>query len=425
MLIRIKPGFEVPMKIADKLNPILVILSIIGLFFEYTSLKVWVLLPNQIISLIFVADFLLRLVSMPMGKYFFHGFGWVDFLASLPGFFLVLGNTPLLSVFKIVRVGRFFKILRILRFLRVFSFLKQMKADSPWVQERIMQIGVSIVLVFVLGIISIDTSARTALEQPVREKMMLQYELSGKNVEILGKSIPGIALWTKEGLVYNSDGVKLELSKWFDFYNSEKALYIEIALEEGIVSPDKLNSIPVAGVLYRADDLQNKHNTFMLILLTTLVALLVVIIFYMGFLFAKDMLVVQLVVDSIDADDYYLLSEEADKHRDENGDFILEEGESEMVSLLKMSGKLASQKEFHAGASSLYSSTESDSSTDESLTDSNIREELELLRSRITDLEDTLPRQSRRIAVEAVKLSAPAIVKYLKMKQAKSVAKGD
>ena len=57
---------------------------------------------------------------------------------------------------KVVRIGRFFRIIRVLRFLRAFDFMKKMRGDSPWIQQRIMQIGVSVVLIFVGGIVLLD-----------------------------------------------------------------------------------------------------------------------------------------------------------------------------------------------------------------------------------------------------------------------------
>ncbi|MBU0956399.1 MAG: ion transporter, partial [Spirochaetes bacterium] len=124
MIVNPKKGFGSLVKVLDAINPVMVLLSIIGLFMEYTGLRSYVLLPNMIISIVFAVDFLLRLIAFPAGKYFFKGYGWVDFLASLPGFMVLVANTPILAVFKVVRIGRFFRIIRILRFLRAFDFMK-------------------------------------------------------------------------------------------------------------------------------------------------------------------------------------------------------------------------------------------------------------------------------------------------------------
>ena len=153
-----RKGFEFPIRILDMINPVLVLLSITGLFLEYTPIKAWVIPVNQAFDLIFVFDFLLRLVCHRPKEYFVKGYGWVDFLASIPGFTLLLQYTPMFAIFKFVRIGRFFKIIRVLRFLRVFGFLKRMKNESPWIQDRIMKIGVSIVLVFVAGIFLMESS---------------------------------------------------------------------------------------------------------------------------------------------------------------------------------------------------------------------------------------------------------------------------
>ncbi len=111
-------------------NPVIVLLSIAGLILEYTQYKEYVLYPNKIIDMVFVVDFLLRLISFPSGKYFFKSYGWVDFLASIPGFSAFMQFGQYFGLFKVMRIGRFFKIIRVLRFLRIFSFLKKMKGDS-------------------------------------------------------------------------------------------------------------------------------------------------------------------------------------------------------------------------------------------------------------------------------------------------------
>jgi len=156
MNLRARKGFRTIIRILDAVNPALVGLAVIGLFLEYTDAAVYARIPNNVISVFFILDFLLRLAAFPAGDYFLRSFGWVDFLAGLPGVFVFVEGSRLLSVFKVVRIGRFFRIIRVLRFLRAFDFMKKMRGDSPWIQQRIMQIGVSVVLIFVGGIVLLD-----------------------------------------------------------------------------------------------------------------------------------------------------------------------------------------------------------------------------------------------------------------------------
>ncbi len=61
-----------------------------------------VLIVDGVFSLIFLADFLLRLRRAPSKRgYFFHDGGWLDLLGSLP-----LPGLRLARVFRVVRVGR-------------------------------------------------------------------------------------------------------------------------------------------------------------------------------------------------------------------------------------------------------------------------------------------------------------------------------
>lgn len=88
---------------------ILSILSIVNLLLLYLvqeqSLDTVLTVMNSIFSIIFVADFLFRIVTVPSaGAYFFKHFGWADLLASLP-----------LAQFKILRVFRLIRVYRLLR----------------------------------------------------------------------------------------------------------------------------------------------------------------------------------------------------------------------------------------------------------------------------------------------------------------------
>jgi hypothetical protein len=313
------------MAVLDAANPFLVLLSIIGLFMEYTPLRAFADIPNATISVIFVADFALRLMAYPFRDYFLKGFGWVDFLASVPGLLVLLSGTPLLNVIKVVRIGRFFRIVRALRFLRAFDFLKRMRGDSAWIQERVMQTGVSIVLTYVAGIMVLDLA-------------------------ILGR--PGFP--------------------------------------------------------------EGSADAIMLILLGTLLAVLVIIIFYMGYIFAKDMSVVQLIVDSIDADDYSLLKAEAAKLKDGFGSLSVEEGESEMVSLLKMAGKVAAAMD-SSGLTSMGEELFPDGPGGDG--DTGIQAGLAEISARLERIEAAIAPHSaleaKRAAAETIRLLTPAILKYL------------
>jgi hypothetical protein len=87
---------------------ILSILSIVNLVLLYVvqdeSLDTVIAVMNAIFSVVFLADFLYRIVTAPSaGAYFFKHFGWADLLASLP-----FAQFKILRVFRLVRVYRLF-----------------------------------------------------------------------------------------------------------------------------------------------------------------------------------------------------------------------------------------------------------------------------------------------------------------------------
>jgi len=344
VILKPRPGFEAPVAVIDAVNPALVLLSIVGLFFEFTPLKRWAIPVNQVIDVLFVVDFVVRLVCFPTGRYLLKGYGWIDFLASLPGLTLLLAYTPVFGAFKFIRIGRFFKIIRVLRFLRVFSFLKRMRSDSVFIQERIMKIGIAIVLVFVAGIFTTDTLASFTLESLKAAPYHEQYRAIGATVESVAAAHSEVVYYTKDGKIFDRTGTPVPTAKTYDdAVNDQVDFHLEIAFKTETITSGSV-TYPVEGVLIVADDVMSSHDALMLVLISTLVVLLLFLMFYVGFLFAKDMKVVQLINDSIDADDYLLLNEEAKGLQDTEGQLNIEEGEDEIESLLKMVGKLTLEK---------------------------------------------------------------------------------
>lgn len=378
MYIEIRPGFRKIMAVVDAVNPFLVILSIIGMFLDYTQLSYAVFFPNQIISLLFVVDFLIRFISHNPVKYFNKGYGWVDFIASLPGFMFFLGNTPLLNVFKFLRIGKFFKIIRILRFLRIFNFLKKMKSDSPWVQDRIMQVGVVIVLIFVSGIVFIDTSIESFLISRHSNELKSAYGISGSNLGSVLVEYNEVLFYTIEEENYKADRTGVENIP-YDLYNLVK------------VDLDSSHSI-----FYNQDILIGFQNRVMIMLLGILLLILVTMILYMGYNFAKDVQIIQLVIDSLEAKDNMLLKQESLGYENDSGDLVVNEHDSELVNLLKVA-----------------TLSLPDNAIDESIfTNSDDSVEIEVI-SRIDDLEVSLSNNSSEIVKETIKRVLPGILKYI------------
>lgn len=85
---------------------ILSLLSIVNLVLVFAaqeqSLDTVLEVMNAIFSVVFLADFLYRIVTAPSpGAYFFKHFGWADLLASMP-----FAQLKFLRIFRLVRVYR-------------------------------------------------------------------------------------------------------------------------------------------------------------------------------------------------------------------------------------------------------------------------------------------------------------------------------
>ncbi len=348
MILKPRKGFSFIVKFIDFFNPVIVLLSIAGLILEYTQYKEYVLYPNRIIDMVFVVDFLLRLISFPSGRYFFKSYGWVDFLASIPGFTAFMQFGQYFGLFKVMRIGRFFKIIRVLRFLRIFSFLKKMKGDSAFIQERIMKIGVTIVIIFVTGLGFTDYFITQTLSSLKGENIRTVMELSRNKVDKLAERVENVAYYSDRGILYDSEGKTADTySDYAEKLNSLNIWYTEVRFSDSSADHDGY-LIPVEGILVTSEDIMVKHDNIMLILIASLIMILVILIFYIGYIFAKDMKIVQLINDSVDAGDYWLLKEEARKYSS-TGELAVEEGEDEIVSLIKMAAVLAERAEVSAG----------------------------------------------------------------------------
>ncbi len=345
MQLETRKPFEKIMFIVDLLNPYIVLLSIIGLILEYTGLGNFniLLLINKGIDVYFVFDFLIRMIAYKsVGDYFIRNYGWVDLLAAVPGLLIFFeGNRSLLGLFKALRIGKFFKMIRVLRFLRMFSFLKKMKSDSRYIQSRLMKIGVSTVLVVIAGLFFIDAMNYQNLVTAEAEKVHTYIAIEGKD-----KFLENVSKFDIKAYQTKIDGNKI--FKLIDKDGTEKNItsseflditfsndYTEITLEE----------FPDMGFALNTALARDFHNSVMLTLVITLVFLLLIQLFYIGTVLAKDIRVAQLIIDSLEADDFFLMSEEQRQVEEKYGSLEIKEGEDEILSLRKAVGKLTAKIE--------------------------------------------------------------------------------
>jgi voltage-gated potassium channel len=118
---------------------ILSVLSIVNILLIYAArsevVDDVVLIMSALLSVIFFADFVYRLITAEnRGRYFFREFGWADLLASLP-----------LPQFKILRV---FRILRAYRLCREYGIGPMLK--TFWAERAQSALLVVVLLIMML-----------------------------------------------------------------------------------------------------------------------------------------------------------------------------------------------------------------------------------------------------------------------------------
>ncbi len=152
-------------------------------------------------DLFFSVEFLVRLylayVDGQAKEYFFHGYGWIDLLASIPlllfnsgpvVYGLLGGGVPVfgmgrsLNLLKTVKVVRVARILRVLRMLKVVRRLKQ--TDSVMAQRHIGKIVTSVlatcILVFSIGTFLLQSRSGKSFEQMYWEAVESASDTLGK-----------------------------------------------------------------------------------------------------------------------------------------------------------------------------------------------------------------------------------------------------
>ncbi|MBN8215296.1 MAG: ion transporter [Spirochaetes bacterium] len=423
MTLKPHPLLRRPIAWLDAVNPYIVIASIIGLLLEFTPLKgLGPVIPglgktplpyfNAVTDVVFVIDFLVRLLAFPKRAYFFRHYGWVDLLAAVPGLLLVLEQVPsLLAAFKFLRIGRFFKIIRLLRFLKIFSFLRRMREDSPWVQDRIMKIGVVVVLVGVATIGVAETFVERHYLRTTREKLDMYEKLTGSfalAVQILPSKT--LVAW-QQGQNFSRPTTSTSTLQEETLSPGEYALLAqhEDAL---LVRLDPARS----AILHDKPYLQDRNNVALTLMLALILTLLI-LLFYMGAVFARDMSLVALISDSIDAGDYTLLLEEG-KALFPDGSLETRPGEDELLSLVKRMNRLVAEKSLQDDPGNGEGVSEASlhaAGFAELPASAQIEESLRAFKESFREeLLADLRAQGRETAIEAVRISARSIVDYLK-----------
>ena len=127
---------------------ILSLLSIVNLVLVYAaqeqSLDTVLEVMNAIFSVIFLADFLYRIVTVPSpGAYFFRHFGWADLLASMP-----------FAQLKFLRILRLMRVYRLLRDVGIRTIGRTLSKDRA---------GSSLYILLLMGIFVLEFGSLTIL----------------------------------------------------------------------------------------------------------------------------------------------------------------------------------------------------------------------------------------------------------------------
>jgi hypothetical protein len=288
-----------------------------------------------------------------------------------------------------------------------------MRADSVWVQDRIMKTGVSIVLVFMVGIVTLDLSLQAGLQTITKNFYLELQETSSAGTlathsEVLyftrgGSLFPGALAGENAG-----DPSLSPAQQWVEARDSVLHYYMEVPLSSGRFSPDGVLSLPADGLRINADDTLRTHEIVMTIVIASLLVVLLVIMFYMGAVFARDARTLQLVVDSYDAEDYFLLQEEATNRGFVDEQLLIDPSEDEMDNLLKAAV---------SGAERLSAST-SDTSFDPFGAIETDEQDLGALGRKIEDLEyrleGLLAEKNESLIKETIQKLTPVLVRYMK-----------
>ena len=137
---------------------ILSLLSIVNLVLVYaldgdTAMQVVLTVMNGLFSVIFLIDFIYRMVtSEARWRYFFRGFGWADLLASLP--------LPQLKVLRIFRLLRVFRLMRDLGPKQIWVTLVQDRANSTLM--TLLLLGILVLQFGSLSVLAIEEYAEGA-----------------------------------------------------------------------------------------------------------------------------------------------------------------------------------------------------------------------------------------------------------------------
>jgi voltage-gated potassium channel len=98
-------GYEIFIAILSVLSILNIVLLIV---IDDPNLDVVLYVMNVLLSVVFLADFMFRLLTTDSkSRYFFREFGWADLLASLP--------------FEQAKILRIFRLVRVLRLLRAYG----------------------------------------------------------------------------------------------------------------------------------------------------------------------------------------------------------------------------------------------------------------------------------------------------------------
>ncbi|GAA3632706.1 hypothetical protein GCM10022200_14570 [Microbacterium awajiense] len=142
------PAYEIFIGVLSLLSIVNIVL--IYVFYDDPSMQTVLQVMNGLFSLIFLGDFIFRMVTAEKAsRYFFRLWGWADLLASLP--------LPQLKILRIFRLLRVYRLLRELGPRTVAQRLVRDRADSALMSLLLM--GVLVLQFGSLAVLAVEKDA--------------------------------------------------------------------------------------------------------------------------------------------------------------------------------------------------------------------------------------------------------------------------
>lgn len=171
------PSLPKPLLWLDNVTPILAVLATAGILLALTPLGRGIQVVNHILQGALAIDFMLRLITHPLGRYFRHGAGFLHGASALPGLLLPFFAIP--GVDRLVDILSLLPLFRLASYLGILSLWRGRSEESTWVRRRVRSAGVLLVAAGIASVFICHYLVRSQHFDRVRQSLDLQEKLTG------------------------------------------------------------------------------------------------------------------------------------------------------------------------------------------------------------------------------------------------------